>query len=196
MQKTKMIFTIGPASDNEEILSKLIEAGMSCSRHNFSHGDHAEHRERIELVKKLREKYNKPIGIILDTKGPEIRTGYFPEKVELVKGTNFTIVCGEDVDGDATKCNLSYRELYKDVKPGNMILMADGLIGLEVQEVKGTDIHCIVKNSGMISTKKNANVPNVKTNLPSFTDKDVDDLRFGCEVGVDYIINTYFTTKS
>ena len=196
MQKTKMIFTIGPASDNEEILSKLIEAGMSCSRHNFSHGDHAEHRERIELVKKLREKYNKPIGIILDTKGPEIRTGYFPEKVELVKGTNFTIVCGEDVDGDATKCNLSYRELYKDVKPGNMILMADGLIGLEVQEVKGTDIHCIVKNSGMISTKKNANVPNVKTNLPSFTDKDVDDLRFGCEVGVDYIAASFIRKAS
>lgn len=196
MQKTKMIFTIGPASDSEEILSKLIEAGMSCSRHNFSHGDHEEHGKRIELVKKLREKHNKPIGIVLDTKGPEIRTGYFPEKVELVEGTNFTIVCGEDVDGDATKCNLSYRELYKDVKPGNMILMADGLIGLEVQEVKGTDIHCIVKNSGMISTKKNANVPNVKTNLPSFTDKDVDDLRFGCEVGVDYIAASFIRKAS
>lgn len=196
MQKTKMIFTIGPASDSEEVLSKLIEAGMSCSRHNFSHGDHEEHGIRIELVKKLREKYNKPIGIVLDTKGPEIRTGYFPEKVELVEGTNFTIVCGEDVDGDATKCNLSYRELYKDVKPGNMILMADGLIGLEVQEVKGTDIHCIVKNSGMISTKKNANVPNVKTNLPSFTDKDVDDLRFGCEVGVDYIAASFIRKAS
>ncbi len=196
MQKTKMIFTIGPASDSEEILSKLIEAGMSCSRHNFSHGDHAEHGERINLVKKLREKYNKPIGIILDTKGPEIRTGYFPEKVELVEGTKFTIVCGEDVEGDATKCNLSYRELYKDVVPGNMILMADGLIGLEVQEVEGTNIHCIVKNSGMISTKKNANVPNVKTNLPSFTEKDVDDLRFGCEVGVDYIAASFIRKAS
>jgi pyruvate kinase len=191
-----MIFTIGPASDSEEILSKLIEAGMSCSRHNFSHGNHEEHKIRIELVKKLREKHNKPVGIILDTKGPEIRTGYFPEKVELVEGSNFTIVCGEDVDGDATKCNLSYRELYKDVKPGNMILMADGLIGLEVQEVKGTDIHCIVKNSGMISTKKNANVPNVKTNLPSFTEKDVDDLRFGCEVGVDYIAASFIRKAS
>ncbi|MCT8976407.1 pyruvate kinase [Clostridium sp. CX1] len=196
MQKTKMIFTIGPASDSEEVLSKLIEAGMSCSRHNFSHGDHAEHGERIKLVKKLREKYNKPIGIVLDTKGPEIRTGYFPEKVELVEGTKFTIVCGEDVDGDATRCNLSYRELYKDVKPGDMILMADGLIGLEIQEVKGTDIHCIVRNSGMISTKKNVNVPNVKTNLPSFTDKDVEDLRFGCEIGVDYIAASFIRKAS
>lgn len=196
MQKTKMIFTIGPASDSEEILSKLIEAGMSCSRHNFSHGDHEEHGQRIELVKKLREKFNKQIGIVLDTKGPEIRTGYFPEKVELVEGTNFTIVCGEDVDGDATKCNLSYRELYKDVKPGNMILMADGLIGLEVQEVKGTDIHCIIRNSGMISTKKNANVPNVKTNLPSFTEKDVEDLKFGCEIGVDYIAASFIRKAS
>lgn len=196
MQKTKMLFTIGPASDSEEVLSKLIEAGMSCSRHNFSHGDHEEHGKRIELVKKLREKYNKQIGIVLDTKGPEIRTGYFPEKVELVEGTNFTIVCGEDVDGDATKCNLSYRELYKDVKPGNMVLMADGLIGLEVQEVKGTDIHCIVKNSGMISTKKNANVPNVKTNLPSFTEKDVEDLKFGCEIGVDYIAASFIRKAS
>ncbi|AKN32857.1 pyruvate kinase [Clostridium carboxidivorans P7] len=191
MQKTKMIFTIGPASDTEEVLSKLIEAGMSASRHNFSHGDHQEHGERIELVKKLRKKYNKQIGIILDTKGPEIRTGYFPEKVELVEGTNYTIVCGEDVDGDATRCNLSYRELYKDVKPGDMILMADGLIGMEVQEVKGTDIHCIIRNSGMITTKKNANVPNVKTNLPAFTEKDVEDLKFGCEIGVDYVAASF-----
>lgn len=196
MQKTKMIFTIGPASDTEEVLSKLIEAGMSASRHNFSHGDHQEHGERIELVKKLRKKYNKQIGIILDTKGPEIRTGYFPEKVELVEGTNYTIVCGEDVDGDATRCNLSYRELYKDVKPGDMILMADGLIGMEVQEVKGTDIHCIIRNSGMITTKKNANVPNVKTNLPAFTEKDVEDLKFGCEIGVDYVAASFIRKSS
>lgn len=196
MQKTKMIFTIGPASDTEEVLSELIEAGMSCSRHNFSHGDHAEHGERIKLVKKLRERYNKPIGIVLDTKGPEIRTGYFPEKVELVEGTKFTIVCGEDVEGDATKCNLSYRDLYKDVKPGNTILMADGLIGLEVQEIKETNVHCIVRNSGMISTKKNVNVPNVKTNLPSFTEKDVDDLRFGCEIGVDYVAASFIRKAS
>ncbi|MBC2582954.1 pyruvate kinase [Clostridium sp. DJ247] len=191
MQKTKMIFTIGPASESEEVLSKLIEAGMSCSRHNFSHGDHEEHAGRINLVKKLREKCNKPVGIILDTKGPEIRTGYFPEKVELVEGTKFTIVCGEDVDGDATKCNFSYRELYKDVKPGNTILMADALIALEVQEVEGTNIHCIVKNNGVIGTKKNVNVPNVKTNLPAFTEKDVADLKFGCEIGVDYIAASF-----
>jgi pyruvate kinase len=191
-----MIFTIGPASDTDEVLSKLIEAGMSASRHNFSHGDHEEHGQRIEQVKKLRKKYNKQIGIILDTKGPEIRTGYFPEKVELVEGTNYTIVCGEDVDGNAERCNLSYRELYKDVKPGDMILMADGLIGMEVQEVKGTDIHCIIRNSGMISTKKNANVPNVKTNLPSFTEKDVEDLKFGCEIGVDYVAASFIRKAS
>lgn len=191
MQKTKMIFTLGPSVDSEAVLASLIEAGMSCSRHNFSHGTYEEHRKRIEAVKRLRERYGRPIGIMLDTKGPEIRTGFFPNQVELSEGSRFTIICGEDIEGDAEKCGVSYLELYRDVAPGNLILIADGLVGLEVREIEGTKIHCTVKNSGVIGTRKNVNIPNVKSNLPSITEKDYEDLKFGCEMGVDYVAASF-----
>ncbi|MDP4145044.1 MAG: pyruvate kinase [Bacillota bacterium] len=192
MQKTKMLFTIGPASDTEEVLSKLIEAGMSASRHNFSHGDHAEHKTRIDLVKKLREKYNKPIAVVLDTKGPEIRTHKFePSKVELQKGEKFTIYCGEEVVGDTTKCSITYTNLYKDVKPGNTVLIDDGLVGLTVEAIEGTNVICTVANTGLVGTHKGVNVPNVSIKLPAMTDKDKADLVFGCEVGVDVVAASF-----
>jgi pyruvate kinase len=187
-----MIFTIGPASETEEVLSKLIEAGMSASRHNFSHGDHEEHRIRITLVKKLREKYNKPIAVILDTKGPEIRTHNFDGgKLELQKGDKFTVVCSEEILGDATKCSITYTDLYKDVVPGNTILIDDGLVGLTVESVEGTNINCTVANTGMVGSHKGINVPNVSIKLPAMTDKDKGDLVFGCEVGVDSIAASF-----
>ena len=192
MQRTKMIFTLGPASENEEILSKFIEAGMNASRHNFSHGDHEEHRGRINLVKKLREKYNKQIAIVLDTKGPEIRTGNFePSKLELAKGSTFTVHCGEEVVGDATKCSISYKNLYKDVKPGNTILIDDGLVGLTVKTIEGTNIVCEVANTGLVGSHKGVNVPNVSIKLPAMTEKDKDDLIFGCEVGIDAVAASF-----
>ncbi|MDZ5010477.1 pyruvate kinase, partial [Clostridium perfringens] len=132
MRKTKMICTVGPASENPEILSKIIEAGMNASRHNFSHGDHEEHAQRINLVKELAKKHNKEIAIMLDTKGPEIRTGKFePKKVELKSGDDFVIYAGGDVIGDTTQCTVTYEGLANDVKPGNIILIDDGLVGLE-----------------------------------------------------------------
>jgi len=192
MQKTKMIFTIGPASESEEVLSKLIEAGMSASRHNFSHGDHEEHGIRIALVKKLREKHNKPVAIILDTKGPEIRTHNFDGgKLELQKGNKFTVVCNEEILGDATKCSITYTDLYKDVVAGNTILIDDGLVGLTVESVEGTNIHCTVANTGMVGSHKGINVPNVSIKLPAMTDKDKGDLVFGCEQGVDSIAASF-----
>ncbi|WP_234123035.1 pyruvate kinase [Clostridium hydrogenum] len=192
MQRTKMIFTLGPASESEEILTKFIEAGMNASRHNFSHGDHEEHRGRINLVKKLREKYHKDIAIVLDTKGPEIRTGNFePSKLELAKGSTFTVQCGEEVVGDTTKCSISYKELYKDVKPGNTILIDDGLVGLTVKAIEGTNIVCEVANTGLVGSHKGVNVPNVSINLPAMTEKDKSDLIFGCEVGVDAIAASF-----
>ncbi|PRR80611.1 Pyruvate kinase [Clostridium liquoris] len=197
MQKTKMVFTIGPASDKEDILSELIKAGMSASRHNFSHGTHEEHRTRIELVRKLSQKFGKQIAIILDTKGPEIRTGDFQNgKVELLEGNKFTIYCGEEVMGDETKCSITYDGLSEDVKPGNMILIDDGLIGMEVQEVEENKIHCIIKNNGSIGNHKGVNVPGVVTSLPSLTDKDKDDLKFGCELGVDIIAASFIRKAS
>ncbi|MFL0247322.1 pyruvate kinase [Candidatus Clostridium stratigraminis] len=192
MRKTKIICTIGPASDSKETLSKLIEAGMNASRHNFSHGDHEEHRVRMELVKRLREKYKKSIAIILDTKGPEIRTGKFEGgTVELKEGDPFTVVCGEEVLGNSTICSVSYVDLYKDVKIGDSILIADGLVGLEVNSVEGNKIYCTVRNSGTLGNNKNVNVPGVITTLPAVTEKDISDLKFGIEMGIDIVAASF-----
>lgn len=197
MQKTKMVFTIGPASDSEEVLSELIKAGMSAARHNFSHGSHEEHKARMETVRKLSKKFNKQIAIILDTKGPEIRTGNFEKNpIELKEGNKFTIYCGEDVLGDETKCSITYEKLHEDVKPGNSILIDDGLVGLEVEEVEGNKIHCVVKNSGLVSNHKGVNVPGVDVALPSLTEKDKEDLIFGCEMGVDLIAASFIRKAS
>jgi pyruvate kinase len=191
MQKTKMVFTIGPASQSEEVLSKLMEAGMNVSRHNFSHGNHEEHRERMKMIMKLREKYNKHIAIMLDTKGPEIRTGNFEKPVEVKEGDEFTIVCGEEVMGDEKQCSVTYDKLCEDVQKGDMILVDDGLVELEVESVVGNKIKTTVKNTGILSSHKGVNVPGVSVALPALTDKDIDDLKFGCEVGVDIVAASF-----
>ena len=192
MKKTKMVCTVGPASESEEILTKIMEAGMNASRHNFSHGDHAEHKGRIEMVRKIAKKLNREVAIILDTKGPEIRTGNFePSKLELQKGSEFTIYVGEEVVGDATKCSVSYDGLANDVKPGNTILIDDGLVGLEVKSVEGNKIICEVMNTGLVGSHKGVNVPGVSVNLPALTEKDKADLKFGCEMGVNMIAASF-----
>ncbi|CAB1253442.1 pyruvate kinase [Clostridium sp. HV4-5-A1G] len=197
MQKTKMIFTIGPASGSEEVLSKLIEAGMNVSRHNFSHGDYAEHEERINAVKRLREKYDKPIAIMLDTKGPEIRTGNFKEdKAELEENGEFTIYCRENVIGDSHGCYVTYDGLCEDVKKGNHILIDDGLIDLKVETVEDNKIHCLVENSGTISNHKGVNIPGISISLPAITKKDEEDLKFGCKMGIDMIAASFIRKAS
>lgn len=196
MQKTKMVFTIGPTSDSEEILTELIKAGMNAARLNFSHGTHEEHGNRIKLIKKLRTQLNKPIAIMLDTKGPEIRTKDFVDKVELKEGNKFTIICGEDIIGDETKCSITYDKLHEDVNPGNSILIDDGLVGLIVEEVEGNKVHCKVANSGVVSSKKGVNVPNVKINLPALTEKDESDLIFGCEQEVELVAASFIRKAS
>lgn len=192
MQKTKMVFTIGPASQSEEVLFRLIEAGMNASRHNFSHGTHEEHRERMNMIKEMREKYGKHIAIMLDTKGPEIRTGDFSEKqVELKEGTGFTVHCGEAVAGDSTECSISYDGLSRDVKVGDRILIDDGLVELQVKGVEGNKIHTTVKNSGFVGSHKGVNVPGVAVSLPAMTEKDIADLKFGCEMEVDIVAASF-----
>lgn len=192
MRKTKMVCTIGPASEKDEILTQIIEAGMNASRHNFSHGDHEEHGGRIRKVKELSKKLGKEVAVMLDTKGPEIRTGKFePSKVELTSGEKFTIYVGEDVVGDTTKCSVTYAGLANDVKPGNIILIDDGLVGLEVESVEGNKVHCVVKNTGMVGTHKGVNVPGVSIKLPAMTDKDKSDLIFGCEIGVNLVAASF-----
>ena len=176
IRKTKIICTLGPATETPEMVTKLAEAGMNIVRLNFSHGDHEEHGERIAKVKELSKKLNREIAIILDTKGPEIRTGKFePKKVELTKGTEFTVYAGDmDVIGDTTKCAVTYEGLANDVKPGNTILIDDGLVGLTVKSVEGNAIKCEVQNTGFVGTHKGVNVPGVSIKLriyfsPSFS---------------------------
>ena len=191
IKKTKIVCTLGPASENEETLRELIKNGLNVCRLNFSHGSHEEHKGRMDLVKKLREELNMPTAILLDTKGPEIRTGKFdvPE-VFLEEGQTFTITM-KDVIGDKERCTVSYKGLANDVKPGDTILIDDGLVGLTVKEVNNDDIVCEVQNSGIVKNHKGVNVPGVKVNLPAITEKDRSDIEFGIEQGIDFIAASF-----
>ena len=191
IKKTKIVCTLGPASENEETLRELIKNGLNVCRLNFSHGSHEEHKGRMDLVKKLREELNMPTAILLDTKGPEIRTGKFdvPE-VFLEEGQTFTITM-KDVIGDKERCTVSYKGLANDVKPGDTILIYDGLVGLTVKEVNNDDIVCEVQNSGIVKNHKGVNVPGVKVNLPAITEKDRSDIEFGIEQGIDFIAASF-----
>lgn len=192
MQKTKMIFTIGPASDTEETLEKLMNIGMNVTRLNFSHGTHESHKEKIDIIKKLREKLNKPVAIMLDIKGPKIRTHNFEnEKVLLEKGQKFTFVCGKELLGNNERCSVSYNELYKDVNAGGALLVDDGLLELKIDSIEGTEIHCTAVNTGYIGSHKGINVPNVSIGLPAVTEKDKSDLIFGCEQEVDIVAASF-----
>lgn len=197
MQKTKMIFTIGPASDNEEIIRKFIKIGMSAARLNFSHGTHETHKEKIDLIKKVREDLNSPTAIILDIKGPKIRTHNFVnDGVELVEGQDFSFICGDEILGDKEKCSVSYKELYKDVKPSGEILVDDGLLRFKIKEVNGIEIKCVVTVGGLIKNHKGVNVPNVRIHLPSITEKDKEDLIFGCENKIDFVAASFIRKAS
>ena len=191
IKKTKIVCTLGPASEKEEVLRELMKSGLNVCRLNFSHGDHEEHKARMDTVKKLREELNQPTAILLDTKGPEIRTGKFdvPE-VLLEEGQTFTITM-KDVMGNKEMCTVSYKGLADDVKPGNTILIDDGLVGLLVKEVNGDDIVCEVQNSGIVKNHKGVNVPGVKVNLPAITEKDRGDIEFGIEQGIDFIAASF-----
>lgn len=192
MRKTKIICTLGPASDSKEVMIKLINSGMDISRHNFSHGSYEENGNKISLIKELRNEMDKPIEILLDTKGPEVRTGKFSgDKVTLIEGTPYTVVCGEDILGDEKACSVSYKDLYKDVNIGDSILIADGLICLKVNEINKNKIQCTVKNTGTIGNYKNVNVPGVVTKLPAISEKDLEDLKFGIKIGVDIIAASF-----
>ena len=195
-KKTKIVCTIGPASESIDTLKELIKSGLNVCRLNFSHGNYEEHGKRIDNIKAARNEMKLPIAILLDTKGPEIRTGKFSSpEVNLVEGQNF-IITMEEVLGDETKCTVSYKELVNDVKPGNQILIDDGLVGLAVKEIKGQEILCIVQNAGTIKDNKGVNVPNVKINLPAITPKDKKDIEFGIEQGIDFIAASFVRKAS
>lgn len=191
-RKTKIVATLGPASNSVEEISNLIKAGISAARLNFSHGDHQEHGARIENLKKARKELNAPIPIILDTKGPEIRTKTLVDekKVELVEGQTFVLTT-DDIVGDNTRVAVTYPDLPKDVSVGTTVLIDDGLIELKVTDIIGNDVVCEVVNSGILGQRKGVNIPNVHINLPALTEKDIDDIKFGVSVGVDYIAASF-----
>ena len=192
MKKTKIICTMGPRTMDKIILKELIAGGMNVARFNFSHGSYEEHAERIALVRQVSEQLGIPVALMLDTKGPEIRTGLLKDgkKVSLEQGKEFTLYT-EEREGDETGCSITYQQLVYDVRKGDTILIDDGLIGLEVQRVSADKIECIIKNGGELGERKGVNVPNVKIHLPGVTQKDREDILFGIEQGVEYIAASF-----
>lgn len=197
MKKTKIICTIGPASESKEVFKSLVENGLNIARLNFSHGTHDEHRARITMIKSIRSELTTPVAIMMDTKGPEIRTGTLKEKrYFLEKSQKFTLTT-RDIIGDNTITSISYKELPKEVKIGSSILIDDGLIEMKVLEVKdSTEIICEVQNEGEIKNYKGVNIPGVNLSLPSLTEKDIEDIKFGIENGVDFIAASFIRTAT
>lgn len=195
MKKTKIICTMGPNTSDKNIMMELARNGMDVARFNLSHGDYNEHQGRLELLKEVRKELDIPVAALLDTKGPEIRTGQLKDgkKVTLKEGQTYTLTTRELV-GDDTIGYINYSGLNEDVAAGNRILIDDGLIELEVRQVKDTDIVCEVINGGELGEKKGVNVPNVKIKLPALTDKDKEDIRFGIRQGFDFIAASFVRT--
>ena len=192
MKKTKVVCTMGPNTNDKEVMRKLIQNGMDVARFNFSHGDHEEQKFRMDLLKELREEEHAHTAILLDTKGPEIRTGILKDgkKVTLQEGNTFVLTM-EDIVGDDTKVSLSYKGLAEDVQQGTVILIDDGLIGLKVKEIVDQDIVCEIVNGGELGERKGVNVPNVPVRLPAITEKDKEDIKFGVEQDIDFIAASF-----
>ena len=191
MRRTKIVCTMGPNENDYELLLKLAKT-MDVARFNFSHGNHEEHLSRLEMLRKARKEVGRPIAALLDTKGPEIRTGVLEggNKITLQEGDEITLTT-EEVVGTKQKIYINYEHLHEDVKPGNVILIDDGLIGLEVLSVNGQEIHCKVTNGGELGERKGVNVPNVPIQLPSITEKDIEDIRFGISEEFDFIAASF-----
>ena len=192
MRSTKIICTMGPNTDKKTVMKSLVKNGMNVARFNFSHGDHEVQRERMNLLKNVREELDRPVAILLDTKGPEIRTGLLEggKKVTLREGSEF-ILYTEEMTGNETGCCVTYPGLAKDVKPGDRILIDDGLIELKVKQIKSGNIVCHVENGGELGERKGVNVPNVKVKLPAVTEKDIDDILFGIQQDIDFIAASF-----
>lgn len=191
-KKTKIVCTIGPSSDSTEMLEKLMKAGMNVCRLNFSHGSHEEHKVRIDRIKEVRERLNLPVAIMLDTKGPEIRLRDFENgEIDLKYGDRFTLTTREII-GNKNEVSVSYKDLAKDVKAGDRILVDDGLCELRVIEViNGEDIVCEARNYATLKNKKGVNVPDANINLPALTERDIEDIKFGIDNEIDFIAASF-----
>ena len=191
MKKTKIVCTIGPSSDSYEVLKALVNEGMNVARLNFSHGTHPEHKKRIDTIKKLRDDLDEPIAIMLDTKGPEIRIKTFKDgMIRIEQGQDFTLT-SEDVEGDETRVSVTYKDIAKDLKADDRVLIDDGLVEFTVISVDEKNVYMRAVNSGELSDRKGVNLPSVKVNLPTLTEKDIEDLIFGIENDVDFIAASF-----
>ena len=198
MRKTKIVCTIGPASESEEMLEKLMNAGMNVARLNFSHGSHEEHKARIDSIRKVSKKLGKTIGILLDTKGPEIRTHDMKDGLIVLEKGKEVIVSMSQVEGTPEKFSVTYENLINDVQIGSYILLDDGLVELQVKDIdkdKG-EVKCDILNTGELKNKKGVNLPGVKVNLPGITDKDAADIKFGIKEDIDYIAASFVRRPS
>lgn len=191
MRKTKIVCTLGPATNDKGIIKEVVNAGMNIARMNFSHGDHAEHKQRIDMVKEVEKETGKTVGLMLDTKGPEIRTGEMKgDKIHLEAETEL-VITQEDVEGTTEMISVSYKDLAQDMEVGNRILIDDGLIELEVTAIDGNDVVTRVVNGGELGSRKGVNLPGVKVSLPALTEKDISDIRFGVEQGMHFIAASF-----
>lgn len=195
MRKTKIICTIGPASENEETLTQMCLAGMNVARLNFSHGSHEEHEKKIELIKRVRQKLGLPIAIMLDTKGPEYRIRTFAAgKVTIHEGDTFTFTTDE-VEGDETRVSVSYKNLHQELKPGDMVTVNNGMVKFEVQQVRGNDIICQCLIGGELSNRKSMSFPKKVMSGPYLGEQDKADILFGIRHGVDFIAASFVSTR-
>ena len=196
MRKTKIVCTLGPATDSEGVLRAMLESGMNVARFNFSHGSHKEHKRRLDALKALREELGLPVAAMLDTKGPEVRLRSFADgAVALKTGGEFTLTT-RDVAGDERICSVTYADLPGDVKPGNTILLDDGLVRLTVLETTSTDIRCRVENDGVMKNNKGVNVPGIRLSMPYMSQRDREDILFGVEQGFDFIAASFVRTAA
>lgn len=191
MRKTKIVCTLGPATDDKETLRQMILAGMNVARLNFSHGTHAEHKVRVDMIKELRKEMGVPLPLMIDTKGPDIRVGRFKNNFqELHTGQRFTLTA-EDCLGDETRASVTYKELSKKLKPGDKVMLDDGLIELRVESSNDIETLCIVLNGGLIANNKSVNVPGVKLDIPYMREKDIEDINFAIDKDFDYLAASF-----
>lgn len=191
MRKTKIVCTLGPATEDDAVLKKLIECGMDVSRFNFSHGSHEEQKDRMDRLKRIRKECKKPVAMLLDTKGPEIRvTNFVNGRITLEAGQSFRL-SGDAIEGNEAGVGITYPDLCNDIKVGGRILIDDGLIEMEVLSINGKNINCVVINGGEVSNHKGVNVPNVRVKLPYMSEKDKGDILFGIENDVDFIAASF-----
>lgn len=197
MKKTKIVCTMGPAVSNVEILCSLLESGMNVARLNFSHGSHEEHLGRINMVREASKKTGIPVAILLDTKGPEIRTKTLKDgkDVTLTAGQKFFFTT-ENIVGDENGVSVTYADFAKDLSVGKMILVDDGLLRFEVEKIEGNTVHTKLLNNGSLGEKKGVNLPDIAINLPALADNDIEDLKFGCRSGVDFVAASFIRKAS